>query len=272
MSSGLQASTKIVTIIAIPGLLLISGRPVRGTDLCPNPTTLKSGKSHNVAWSVARQQIAEDRACTQHVVTAPSPGAALAVSWPGGGILETNIAGRFALSFCCAEKVETRRDVLLYGAPPKTQRTTVLTLETERDTEYPDLIEEDAKVYRTALAGELWDGGKYIRLQLELRAAASNPHVKQTVFEFIATDLSSEPLEVDWDVVRGLSAKTKPFYSATPKDQAYRKTTYVFFTDDRPEPTRTVVAVKTSAGKLLGRFAINAFATSNTSRLKPSPK
>jgi hypothetical protein len=241
------------------GILLIVVTVAYCADVCPQAEGLTSGGAGDVSWAIGRQQMQSDRVCTRHTVTAAAAGAPLSVAWRKSGVLAVDISGRFVVSFCCAERVETQTDVLRYGAG-RTMRASALEAENDDSADYPDLIEEDARVLRTALVGEVWDGSKYVKLDLELRAAASHPHVNQSVLEFVVTDQSSEPVTTEWDIVQKLGAKVKPFFSATPKNRGYRQTTYVFFSSERPAPAQSEVLVKNDAGKVLGRFAINAFA------------
>ena len=50
----------------------------------------------------------------------------------------------------------------------------------------------------------------------------------------------------------------KPFSTETP-GTGYHLTTYVFFAKEQPTPRTGVVTLRTAAGKLLGRFAVEGF-------------
>ena len=241
------------------GSLLVSAALVYGADVCAQAVTQNSGTARDLSWSSSKQQLEPDKICTQHTITSSKPGRPLPVAWPEAGVLETNITGRLVAAFCCSENVAARTEPLRYGAPAKTVQTSVLVGEIEPSEEYPDLIEEDAKSMRSTFTGDLWDGGKYVRLDLELRVAAANPHLEQSVLQFVVTDQSSEPVVVDWDLVGKLSKTLNPFFTETPKDRNYRQSTYVFFAGERPAPARSVVVVKTATGRLLGRFMVNGF-------------
>jgi hypothetical protein len=243
----------------LAGLILAIGLAYGG-EVCSQPETAQSGSSPELSWASFTKQLAPKKICTQQEITPNSP-APLSVGWPGAGILEASITGRFAVAFCCLEETAVRKDSLRFGAPPKTLPTRVIVGagDPDRDDEYPDLIEDDAKSIQTLFKGSVWDGARLVKLDLELRAAASHPHLKQSVLQFVVVDQSSEPVSVEWDLVRKLSATVKPFFTETPKDRSYRETTYVFFAGNRPAPARSLVEVRTGAGKLLGRFAVGAF-------------
>lgn len=247
-------------IRALGGLILSIGL-LRAGEVCSQPVTVQSGSSAEVSWSSARKQLAPKKICTQQEITlkAASP---LPIAWPGAGILQAGIVDRFLIQFCCLEETRERKDSLRYGTPQMTLGTRLIMAAGDPDKdddEYPDLIEDDAKSIQTQLQGSVWEGTRSVKLDLELRAAASHPHLKQSVLQFVVVDQSSEPVSVEWDLVRKLGTTIKPFFTETPKDRGYRETTYVFFTGNRPAPARSVVEVKSGSGKVLGRFAVGAF-------------
>jgi len=247
-------------IRSIAGLIVAMGS-LHAAGVCSQAVTSQSGSSPEISWSSATRELAPKKICTQQEITTRSA-PPVAIAWPGAGILAASIADRFVVAFCCLEETVARKDSLHYGAPQKTLPTRVITAagDPDRDKdEYPDLIEDDAKSIQTLFKGSVWDGTRLVKLDLELRAAASHPHSKQSVIQFVVIDQSSEPVSVEWDLVRKLSAVAKPFFTETPKDRGHRETTYVFFAGNRPAPARSVVEVKTGSGQLLGRFAAAAF-------------
>lgn len=210
------------------------------------------------------QRMEPDRICLQHSLAAPTGGSPVPVAWPSVGILDAAITGQFVLSFCCAQRIAVKHESLYAGTPPRTAHTPVLIGSKSQDEEYPDLIEEDAKVLRSAFTGGVWDGVKSVRLDLEVRAAASHPHAKQSVFQFVIVDRSSEPVVVDLEVIDKLSTVVKPFFTSNPRDRDYRESTYVFFASGRPSPARSAIVVRNSAGKLLARLEAAVFAMKPT--------
>lgn len=181
------------------------------------------------------------------------------VAWRAAGVLDAKISGGFVTAFCCSEEVELRKDSLQYDEPTRKNMETFVHVGLRGDNDdYPDLIEPDAKIKQSLFAGRLWDGSRYLKVDIELRASASHPHFGQSVFEFVIADQSPEPLRVEWDLLQEMSRKMKPFSTETP-GTGYHLTTYVFFAKEQPTPRTGVVTLRTAAGKLLGRFAVEGF-------------
>lgn len=247
-------------MIRVLGGLVFSIGLLHGGEVCSQPVTAQSGNSPEVSWSSASKQLAPKKICTQQEI-APKSASPLAIVWPGAGILQATVADRFLVGFCCLEQSTVRKDSLRYGTPQLTLATRLIAAagDPDKDDEYPDLIEDDAKSIQTLFKGSVWDGSRPVKLDLELRAAASHPHLKQSVLQFVVVDESSEPVSVEWDLVHKLSATAKPFFTETPKEKAHRETTYVFFSGKRPAPARSVVEVRSRSGTILGRFAVAAF-------------
>ena len=175
-------------------------------------------------------------------------------------------------AFCCFEKVHAGNRSLTYGSPPRTVPARAYAGHFEDEGEYGDLIEPDAKIRQVSLAGRVWNGERFIQLDLDLRASASNAHYKESMYQFVITDQSSEPLAVEWDLMTRIKPE-RSFFKESPKGQAFRQSTYVFYTDGRPAPAQGVIQVRTADGKSLGHFAADGFLDrGNTKRNSMSPK
>lgn len=229
-------------------------------ELCPKAVMKQSGELPDVSWASGAQPSGKGKACTQQQVTSLSPTQPMPVHWPAAGILEAKIGGRFVSSACCADEVKTQKAVLRYGLETSKTLETFLEVGSSAESDdYPDLIEPDAKMKLTSFTGSVWDGAKFVRIDLELKASASHPHFNQSVFEFVIADRSSEPLVVEWDLVETMNREAKSFVTNNPEGTPYRLSNFVFFAKERPAPQRGEVKVKNGGGKLLGRFAADGF-------------
>lgn len=228
-------------------------------SVCPKPGDEQSGANAEISWTSGIQRVRPERFCLRQQVTSIDDATPVPVVWPAAGILSAAIGGPFTRSFCCDEVHELQKEVLKYGASSKTLNTTVYTGTPDMDDDYPDLIESDARTQRTALAGKLWDGSKYVTVNIELRASASHPHFNQSIFQFVIIDQSSEALSLEWNLVETLSKTIEPYVSGNPEGGQHRQTTYVFFGKEKPAPACGILEIRTSAGKSLGRFVVDGF-------------
>jgi hypothetical protein len=227
--------------------------------VCPKPVDDQSGADTEISWASGMQRIGAEKICMRQQVSNLNDAAPLPIVWPAAGILAAAISGPFERSFCCAEGQELQKEDLKYGASSKVLNTTVHTGTTDTNDDYPDLIEGDARTKRTAFAGKLWDGSRYVTVNVELRASASHPHFNQSVFQFVIIDQSSEALSFEWNLVEKLIKTIQPYVTGSPEGGGHRQTTYVFFGKEQPAPAGGVVEIKTSSGTLLGRFDADGF-------------
>jgi hypothetical protein len=231
-------------------------------DLCPKANTGKSGTSGNLAWASGTGPAAGGRICVKQQVTTSETNTPTAVAWPVGGILSAIVSGRFVGSFCCSEGIDLQKAVLKYDAAGSAMQavdTEVNAVIFDPGEDYPDLIEDDAKTKRSAYAGNVWDGSKFIKLDIELRASASYPHFNQSVFQFVIIDQSPEPVTIEWNLLIDMGKTMQSYFTGTPEGSKYRQSTYVFFGKQRPSPAHGIVEVKSSGGKVLGRFSADGF-------------
>jgi hypothetical protein len=243
----------------LSGLVILSASPALARGVCPDSTVEKSGSAGDISWASSVRRISPDLVCTQQQITSSKLDGPVQVDWPAAGILTVQITGQFVSSFCCSEKVQLQKAPLTYGLSGTTVEALAHIEFGEPDDDYPDLIEPGAQVKRSSFQGRVWDGSKYIDLDVEFSAAASYPHFQQSLFQFIVTDQSSEPLVVEWDLLQRMNRIMRPYFAENPKESKQRQSTYVFFAKVHPSPAHGVVEVRTSGGKLLGRFAVDGF-------------
>lgn len=241
------------------GFLLVScTHYAYAADVCPKPAPWRVTDAGELSWATSAGKFG-DKTCTRQQIEIHKPDAPLTLEWPEAGILSASAGGRLTSSFCCFEGSVARKSVLEYGAPAKRIETSIDEgIENDSDN-YPDLIEDDARTMRSAYAGKLWDGTKFVEVDIELRAAASNPHLNQSVFQFVLIDRSPQRLSLNWDLLTNLRRSMEPYYTGSNEGGA-RQDTYVFFGKQRPAPAGGVVELKTPEGKLLARFRAAGFA------------
>jgi len=233
----------------------------RADDVCSKANVEKSGKAAEISWSSGTARVSSEKICTRQQLASADSGEPLAVAWPETGVVSARVRGTFTISFCCAEDLEEKTATLRYGPANKSLDTVLQAAEEDDDDgEYPDLIEEDAKSIRTSFTGDLWNGSRYVRVDIELRAAASHPHFNQSVFQYTVIDQSSEPVTVEWSLPAELSKTHEGYVSGPPEGSKARQLTQVFFGKEQPGPAHGTVDLKTADGKLLGRFTARGFA------------
>ena len=158
-----------------------------------------------------------------------------------------------------ASRATTPKPPLSSTAPAKSIETAIdAGVEDQDNDDYPDLIEDDARTMRSSFIGKLWDGSKFLDVDVELRAAASHPHLSQSVFQFILIDRSPQRLTLNWDLPVSLAKTMEPYYTGGGEGVRHQDI-YVFFGKKRPAPARGVVEVRTSGGKVLARFTAFGF-------------
>jgi hypothetical protein len=242
---------RIIFGLLIPGSNLFAG------NVCPAGTIENSGTLNGVSWSTGSQKVVAGKICIENTVNVGSRPAK--VSWPAAGILEAEVSETLVSAFCCADRVEPRGASLQVGSPARNIAAKVLRPHEELDKDYPDLIEPDAKIRRYSYRGRLWDGGSSIDVDLEFRAAASRPYFRQSLFEFVITDQSSEPLVIEWDLIAGIAHPDRNYFTENPPGSATRQKSYVFHTSGRPAPAEGIAVVKRADGKVLARFSVAGF-------------
>ena len=229
--------------------------------VCPEASVEKAGSAEGVSWTSGSRRIAARKICIERTVSTPAATSATEVSWPAAGILSVRISGKFTSSFCCADRVTLRKSPLLAGSPARPVPALALVSHEELDGDYPDLMEPDAKVRRYSFTGRVWDGVRYVDIDLEFRSSASRPYYKRSLIEFVITDQSSEPLVVDWDLVGQITRSEQSYFTESPKGSPQRQHTRVFHTSEPPVPAKGLAIVKTASGKLLAQFRVDGFGT-----------
>jgi len=236
----------------------------RADDVCPKAAIGKSGTATEMSWTSGTGRVSPEKICTRQQLTSANAGEPLAVAWPETGIVSARIKGTFTISFCCAEGLEEKTETLRYGPDNKPLDTVLQAAEEDDDDgEYPDFSEEDAKSIRTSFTGELWNGSRYVKVDLALGAAASHPYRNQSVFQFTVMDQSSEPVTVEWSLPTEMSKTRQGSYVPVLLEGKARLATQVFNGKDQPAPARGTVDLKTADGKLLGRFTARGFTKAN---------
>ena len=249
-------------LVRVPAVLFCFAWLAISDDACPKASMAASNGTPELSWTSGTGRIGADRICTRLAMSRQNADAPLPVAWPAAGIISAEIGARFTSSFCCFESATTEMSTLHYGNGLGSVETHVHSgVEAEGD-EYPDLIEDDARTKRSSFVGKLWDGSKFLDVDVEFRASASYAHLNQSVFQFVTIDRSSQPVVLEWNLLKDLSKTMQPYYSRGAEGAA-RQEIYVFFAKKRPSPAEGIVELKTAGGKLLGRFGADGFLPGN---------
>lgn len=250
----------------LPAIVICCGWLAHAEDACPKAAMGTSTDIRELSWT-SGAGISYGRTCTRQQIVSHLSDTPLTIEWPAAGIFSAQIGAKLATSLCCFERSHTQAASLKYGAAGKSLTTAIdAGIEDDGD-DYPDLIEDDARIMRSSFIGKLWDGSKFVDADIEFRAAASYPHSSQSVFQFIIVDRSSQRLNLSWDLPVGLAKTMEPYYTGG-QESGRRQDIYVFFGKKRPAPAPGVVEVRTSEGKMLARFVAAGFVPEENSTTK----
>jgi hypothetical protein len=226
-------------------------------DLCPPGQASPAGEVPGaVAWRSYRTEFRPGKFCIANEIRneAKNP---LEIVWKDAGVEHALVRGQLQMAECCFDGVAKSKSTLQYGG--KSLEVTIERAAGEglasHEEGYPDLIEEDARVRTVSIRGTLSAGGTDVRVDLLLKCSASQ-FAKQYAYQYSITDRSSDPVEVEWDLLAGMRKQAAPAVQVTPSGK-----TYLFLSDREPAEAEGRIEIRAKGGTVAA-LRLDGFAAS----------
>jgi len=225
-----------------PILLLFAVRMLFAAEVCPHPASDAEVNS----WTAKLGR----RSCVANAVSAKDT-----VEWPAAGIVQAKVAERIEFAICCYSKEAAKDAILRIGAKERTVATHAeLPHKSEDDeTDFPDLIEDDAHIRSASIRGTLGTAPHPVRVDITLRASASK-FADLFAIQFSIINRSADKVAVSWDHLRELESHVHPAVQPIAGGK-----TWVFLVKATPVEAIATVELKTPSGESLGRFQFDGW-------------